>query len=229
MKLNNIHLHFLILFIYLHPPAQAQSVLNNEVLVSGVDQTDYVNMWWQWAVSMPNEQSPVRDQTGSFCAVNQIGPVWFLAGGYGSSKITRKCSVPANKYIFFPVINMLYYPQHTPSKMSCETAQQGAAINNNNLSSFSVNIDDEQYVNPVFFRKQSAHCFDLAARKTNNPNRIEVYPSATDGYWVMLKPLAIGHHHIKFHGEYNHPNTAYGTMVQDIEYQLEVVPTSNNP
>ena len=90
--------------------ANQDIIVNNDEQVSDVYLHDYTNMWWQWAVSMNEKDSPVRDRTGSKCHVNQIGPVWFLAGGYGSSKINRKCSIPADKYIFFPVINMLYYP-----------------------------------------------------------------------------------------------------------------------
>jgi len=47
--------------------------------------------WWQWAMSIPDEVNPVRDLTGANCDVGQQGKVWFLAGGFGSSKIRRKC------------------------------------------------------------------------------------------------------------------------------------------
>src|SRR4051794_36336370 len=62
--------------------------------------------WWQWAMSAPDEENPVTDTTGSNCATGQRGPVWFLAGGFGSSKVHRVCSIPAGKVLFFPVINM---------------------------------------------------------------------------------------------------------------------------
>ena len=72
---------------------------------------DYANMWWQWTYTMPKEVSPVRDNTGENCHVGQKGDVWFLAGGYGTSKISRECVIPEGKHIFFPVINMVYYPR----------------------------------------------------------------------------------------------------------------------
>ncbi|HEC19367.1 MAG TPA: hypothetical protein ENI97_08485 [Gammaproteobacteria bacterium] len=91
--------------------SDSSMVLDRNELVAGLTQGDYVNMWWQWAVSMPASESPVRDRMGDKCGVNQVGPVWFLAGGYGSSHIKRSCTLPSDKYIFFPVINMVYYPR----------------------------------------------------------------------------------------------------------------------
>ena len=190
--------------------------------VQGLLQSDYVNMWWQWAVSMPNNESPIKDRSGTKCAVNQEGPVWFLAGGYGSSKISRKCSIPFDKHIFFPVINMLYYPRGVNSSPSCESVKKMAAMNNQYLRSFRVLIDDRKILNPVFYRHASQTCFDLAARKNNSTEYTKIYPSATDGYWVMLKPLPIGPHRISFRAEYDRPGGVYGLMVQDIEYEINV-------
>ena len=65
--------------------------------------------WWQWTKSAPAPVNPVRDLSGEHCAVGQTGSVWFLAGGYGSSKIRRRCTVPADQALFFPVIKSLGY------------------------------------------------------------------------------------------------------------------------
>jgi len=210
------------IFFNSHALSSEDFILEADNKVAGIEQHEFVNMWWQWAVSMSHTESPVRDNTGIKCAVNQVGPVWFLAGGYGSSKIKRTCPVPSNKHIFFPIINMLYYPPDTSKQLSCNTVKKGAALNNQYLTSFEVNLDKEQVLNPVHYRNSSKNCFDLIARKPNNGKQIEVYPAATDGYWIMLKPLPIGTHNLSFRAEYNRPGGAYGKMVQDIEYTLEV-------
>jgi len=203
--------------------ADSDMVIKVSDPVAGLQQFDYVNMWWQWAVSMENEESPVRDTTGTKCGVNQIGPVWFLAGGYGSSKISRDCSIPSDKYIFFPVINMIYYPPPgVKTTITCDDVKKGAEVNNQYLGAFKVKIDNQQFVNPAFFRISSKKCFDLIARKRNNQKQMEVFPSATDGYWVMLKPLPLGKHVISFRAEYNRPGGSYGKMAQDIQYNLNV-------
>lgn len=202
--------------------ANSNIIVSTDEPVSGISQHDYVNMWWQWAVSMSNEESPVQDRVGVKCSVNQIGPVWFLAGGYGSSKIIRKCSIPSDKHIFFPVINMLYYPKNNNENLPCEAVKKGAELNNKYLKTFKVSIDNHKFLNPVFFRNSSIKCFDLIARKANNHQHSEIYPSATDGYWVMLKPLSLGTHKLLFSAEYNRPDGAFGRMVQDIEYTIDI-------
>ena len=62
--------------------------------------------WWQWALSIPVSENPLVDQTGSDCNVGQRGRVWFLAGNLtGQPAVTRKCSLPEDKSLFFPIIN----------------------------------------------------------------------------------------------------------------------------
>lgn len=208
--------------------ADADAVVGAHVKVLGKSLGEYSNLWWQWATSMPASESPVRDKTGQKCDVNQTGQVWFLAGGYGSSKISRKCSVPQGQYLFFPVINMVNFPSGT-AQTTCQAAKARSALNNDNLRAFVVSIDDNKIVNPAFHRYSSPDCFDMLARATKNPRATSLYPSATDGYWVMLKPLPLGRHNIKFRAEYANPDQAYGLMVQDIEYQIDIVESTKQP
>lgn len=220
LKYKNIYM-LVLLFNFNITSANDEVIVERNGIVDGKPISDYVNHWWQWAVSMSSSQSPVRDNSGQFCHINQKGSVWFLSGGYGSSKISRKCSIPKDKYIFFPVINMLYYPPEH-SKPSCESVKKSASVNNQFLNSFKVEIDGNKYVNPVFYRYGSVDCFDLMKLKTNIFNMARVFPAATDGYWVMLNPLSVGKHKIAFGAEYYNPNNSYGMMVQDIEYEIEV-------
>lgn len=202
--------------------ASSDIIVDSNISVSGVSQNDYANMWWQWAVSMPATESPVRDRVGVKCHVNQVGPVWFLAGGYGSSRINRKCSIPSDKYIFFPVINMIYYDRGAKRRSTCKAVKKGASFNNQYLRSFKVSIDDEVFLNPVIYRIGSKKCFDLIARKPDIRESESVYPAATDGYWLMLKPLQVGRHRISFSAKYNRPGGSFGRMAQDINYDITV-------
>ena len=218
--------YLVILFIsFLNQPLHAAEniLVARNMPVNGHLQSDYVNSWWQWAVSMPNRDSPVRDRTGVNCSVNQHGAVWYLAGGYGSSLIHRKCTVPSGKYLFFPVINMLYSPSNSSNATTCASVKKNASINNQYLISFKVVVDKHKFVNPVYYRQASKECFDLSARIPRKKNVPRIYPSATDGYWIMIKPLSIGSHKISFRAEYNNPNSAYGKMIQDIQYDLKIL------
>ena len=69
--------------------------------------------WWQWALSIPTSENPLLDTTGGKCVVGQRGSVWFLAGIFGGGTVTRTCSVPANKILYFPVINSVNF--NTPN------------------------------------------------------------------------------------------------------------------
>lgn len=213
-----------ITLLLLHGTAGADTdgVIETGEFVQGKSQQAYANAWWQWAVSMPEEDSPIKDRVGIKCGVNQQGPVWFLAGGFGSARIHRECTIPIGKQLFFPVINMLYYPNGADAHPTCESVRKSASLNNQYLKTFRVNVDGHEYLNPAFFRRSPEKCFDLIARKPKKYHPETVYPSATDGYWVMLKPLAPGRHSISFSAEYNRPDGSYGRMFQDIEYSIEV-------
>ena len=56
----------------------------------------------QWVYGTPYEQSPLFDPTGANCAVNQQGPVWYIARIAGPPVFsgTRSCTIPRHKAVF---------------------------------------------------------------------------------------------------------------------------------
>ena len=70
--------------------------------------------WWKWILGIPAENSPVLDETGEDCAVDQKGPIWYLAGFAGSSEgppfggsAERDCTIPEGKAILIPIFNVV--------------------------------------------------------------------------------------------------------------------------
>ncbi|MFF5702535.1 hypothetical protein ACFY7H_08530 [Streptomyces sp. NPDC012794] len=59
--------------------------------------------WWRWALSAPDEESPVGDTTGAYAGWRQPRDLWFLAGTYGG-RVVRRCGVPSARPLFFPVL-----------------------------------------------------------------------------------------------------------------------------
>jgi hypothetical protein len=189
--------------------------------VAGKAQHEYANLWWQWANTMNDEISPIRDKSGEYCHVNQQGDVWFLAGGYGTSKVKRFCRIPQGKYIFFPIINMAYWPERGIKK-TCQEVKQESALNNSELYLVYVELDGKPIPNVRNNRIKSKECFDLHGLLAKTKSVKKIYPSATDGYWLMIKPLTKGLHTLKFNAQYQHKSAIHGNMMQDIEYTLEI-------
>ena len=72
--------------------AAAQNwVYPSDSLPAGKSYEQWGAIWWQWADSIPYSQNPIVDPDGTYCAVRQHGPVWFLAGTNGFDA-TRFCT-----------------------------------------------------------------------------------------------------------------------------------------
>src|SRR5690349_17165858 len=70
-----------------------------------------VEGWVHWALEQAWSTGPVLDPDGSACANGQSGNTWFLAGTSGGP-VTRECTVPVGKKLFFPLVNRWYALQH---------------------------------------------------------------------------------------------------------------------
>jgi hypothetical protein len=62
--------------------------------------------WWQYVISIPVPDNPLLDLVGTNCMVGQHGPVWFLFGVFGSTPVRRTCSIPEDRALLFPMINV---------------------------------------------------------------------------------------------------------------------------
>lgn len=184
------------------PPDQA---------VLGTTQAEWSQRWWQWAGSFDRAESPVADTTGERCALKQEGDVWFLAGTYGTKRTVRTCRVPAGKHLFFPLINYVVFP--LPDRPgNCLSNMSGAARLTDNVSALVLDIDGKTFDSLALHRQATPSCFDLGAR-TSPPTR--VFPSAANGYYVMVRPLPPGTHTLNFGG-------VLPGMQQAVTYTLEV-------
>ncbi len=65
--------------------------------------------WLRWAMKLPWSTGPINDTTGAACALGQQGPLWNLAGTAGGP-VTRSCTVPRGKLLFFPLVNNWVIP-----------------------------------------------------------------------------------------------------------------------
>ncbi|MER5274733.1 hypothetical protein ABT025_03120 [Streptomyces sp. NPDC002809] len=84
--------------------------------------------WWKWALSAPDDISPVRDETGEHAAWRQPSDLWFLAGTYGG-RVVRRCAIPSGKPLFFPVLNMQHDRSHSKVPKSLDVVEASAFLN----------------------------------------------------------------------------------------------------
>lgn len=115
------------------------------------------------------------DRTGEFCGENQAGSVWFLAGSFGE-KLTRSCVIPADRTLFFPVVNCLGSSPCLPD-MGYSSAL--AVLDGKPLAAV--------HPEPSWFQLTGVDGNPLASGAA--PMRAVV-----DGQWVRLAPLPAGAH-----------------------------------
>lgn len=177
--------------------AQDEIVVPPTESVANISQSDWSRVWWQWAGSFDASDSPIADRTGSNCGSKQRGPVWFLAGTYGTARTKRSCTVPRGKYIFFPLINYVVMPQKEACASCCGSyAETAKAITDHPLN-LVLEVDGRRVENLASYRQATAQCFDMGSL-ASPPYR--VFPSAANGYYVMLRPLPPGKHVLNFGG-----------------------------
>lgn len=182
--------------------------------VDGAGLGEWTARWWQWALAQWVE--PYRDPDGRLCALGQDGAVWFLAGTDGTFDALRRCTVPAGKHVLVPVINMIHHQVRRGVGPGCRALQAAASVNNDHLVSAVVLLDGKPLGDVSARRVRSAGCFPLDPDDEASPL------AASDGYWIMLRPLPPGRHRLVVGANYGAPDEAYGGMRQNFEYVLDV-------
>jgi hypothetical protein len=222
----------IVIGLMLGPVSQAQAGNTNPGAISPQDKAygktygEWSVRWWQFVSMIPWPHNPTNDPTGANCTFGQKGKVWFLTGAFftASATLTRNCTVPASKAIFFPVINaeadnltcadpdttfsikelrkLISDPIDTVTNLAVEI--DGVALPNYRVQSpvFSYTLPDDNYL-------KALGCSDALVGTYG--------PAVSDGYWVMLAPLSVGKHTLHFKG-------TYGTSTLDVTYQLTIVP-----
>jgi len=187
----------------LAPPASASpTIVGPSEKYAGKSYGQWSAAWWQWAADISGPSSPVIDSTGANCAVNQRGQVWFLAGNTGGTT-SRGCTIPADKAILVPVINAECSTlegngtseqelRACAADLMDHVTATGAAIDGTAVDLGAPSGGRFRFASPLFrltFAPDNG--FGVDAGTT---------PSVADGFWVLVRPLAAGHHTIDFQG-----------------------------
>ena len=164
-------------------------VLEQGSVVEGATIAQWTEKWWLWLLQAPNVHDPMRDNNGEKCQFGQHGPVWFIAGAYAQKDVARRCTIPEGRHILIPIANGFTRPR--PLKND-DCSSQLAGVEADVLA-----IDDPYFLLngkevPAIrarHREKTGKCFDSGTGREL---------SATDGYWIMLKPLPAGEYKLEF-------------------------------
>jgi hypothetical protein len=180
----------------------------------GTDIATWAERATQWIWGTPLDQSPLFDPTGANCAVNQQGPVWYIARIAGPPVFsgTRTCTIPRHKAVFlyigavvdsYPCPDPNWHP--APGQSLYEFMLADARAGMDLVDHLEVSLDGRQLSNVFSYRYHSDDLFELIG----DPSLREVLdpcitgwgqPAVLDGFFMVFKPLKKGRHVLRVHG-----------------------------
>ncbi|HTT32612.1 MAG TPA: hypothetical protein VMH48_03335 [Methylomirabilota bacterium] len=206
-------------------------VYDRDSVVYGRTYSDWSAAWEQWVDSIPTANHPLFDNGD--CSVDQSGPVWFLGGKFialgGTGRydnVVRNCKVPFGKALYVAIFNSEDSAlEETTFNHLTQIADIRAYLASqlDLVTKLTMDVDGQGIPNiKDNFRVQSP-AFGFTLPDDNfftavgeGPFTAGTYfPGVDDGFYVMLRPLPLGHHTVHFHGE-------SGTFVLDITYHIFV-------
>jgi len=204
--------------------------------------------WWQWAISAPIRQpaytgpiyNPLFDATGEAAGNGQPQgvPLFFLGGAmfaidqFGNpigpvpGPVSRTITIPAGKFLFFPVANVEFDNVGVPEDQwsTVSQLQAGAAGYADGFRAMRCSVDGRA-VGDIQKHRLAYAPFAYTLPAEDNIYQLfgldvtgEQYPAASDGYWLLLRPLSPGAHTIEFAN-----TTPYGDK-QKTTYHITVAP-----
>jgi hypothetical protein len=187
----------------------------------GLSYAQWTANWWKWAMEIPTPNNPIPYKTGTNCAQQQSGPVWFLAGSNGAP-IVRDCVIPLGKALLFGPLNS-----------ECSYAEDSTLKTEDQLRSCAVNLDvggvphvtvDGVALKSLDNYKIQSPIFNFTFPQNNvfgaRPGPSQ---SVSDGWFIMLQPLSPGNHTVHLYGAVlANPTTGTQSFASDATYHLVV-------
>jgi hypothetical protein len=214
-----------------------QLVLSPDAPAYGLTYEALTARFAQWAHSLPLAIHPAADPTGERCGFGQAGPVFFLVQAGGQDAVERTCTVPAGTALLLPLLD----PSCTTVSPPPFFGRDEAALRACTEALFATPVALTAVVDGVAipdlerYRVQS----DLFTVALPAGNWLGVAPAVTqgvaEGYWLLLAPLPVGEHELRFGGSLPdsnfstevtyHLTVAEPTVVEQAEATLEATPT----
>ena len=167
----------------------------------GKSYEEWVAEFWKWALALPVEGHPFLDDNPDYdFAANQSGKVWFWSAPDGP--LTRHATVPAGTAIFLTVRDVEVSSLEEPPFFGAteEEQRERSAYFADRMVDVFVEIDGVPVENLEDYRFQSDQFEFTAPTPWVYGATGGAGTAVGDGYYLMLKPLPVGHHTIHYGG-----------------------------
>jgi hypothetical protein len=166
--------------------------------------------WLEWAMALPWSTGPITDETGDQCALGQEGRVWYLAGTPGGA-VERSCTIPRNKYLYFPLLNLWSIPRPHLVDTDEELANFVAFFTElfperrEAVCSLTLRLDGEDLLGDTEEIDAETWVallepFEIEVNDDNFVENPESYMGGTYPAALLLRPLEPGDHVLEFGG-----------------------------
>jgi hypothetical protein len=161
---------------------------------------DWTIEWWKWLLSFPKDINPAFDLDGKiFHITPNDREIWFLVGTIGGVA-ERYYKVDSQKPVLFPIFNYIVSFADEPKAKEDKDLVNIVARDIDNIPTPFVSING-QSLNSLLQYRVSTEVFDLDLPESNLvTNEACSTKAASDGYWLILKPLAPGKYDIRCNG-----------------------------
>jgi hypothetical protein len=213
----------LLIAVTISTPLRADEVVHPNDRYHGKTYAEWSARWWEWVMEYPVQDAhgdplihPFFEDSDFDVTDGQRGSVWFLASPFGT--VERTIQVPENKALFFGMLNAeasdLEGLGATPEERR-ETAKYLAdhivnvscTINGSPVE----NISNFRVASPEFrFHAPTPWIFGETGGRGK---------SVADGYYLLVRPLPVGTHTIRYTGAFHF---AAGELGPDpLEFELD--------
>jgi hypothetical protein len=203
-------------------PAHIQASSNTPLLYHEgsspyeIPYSEWLKNWWQWWISIPNNEHPFPKYDSKTCSVNQQGPVWFLpdvepTGQLTHASVQYSCEIPKGKAIFFPLSNSACWLNNPEFKKysnklapnpQADQELRTCAVSPQDFTHSVVSIDGIA-IDPTKLDRATTSFFNITVPANAVQGLFDFGPAGTsrgiaDGYVLFLSPLPVGKHTIEF-------------------------------
>jgi hypothetical protein len=209
------------------------------------ESAELASLWITYAVGDP-DFAPTEEEGHVDCRINQPAPnrVTILTGNFGGTTV-RKCSVPRNKPIFFPVLNTFFV--NTDTGVECESnadcdlgfpAECGESGTCVETSTIDEKVSVLEFVADFYCGMEVFLDGDLIYPAADGIPLLRAFSSPTPGFWqgvdfdpevivsgnwALLPGLKRGKHTVRFRGGIRGDDGVCGSAFSlDVTYKLTV-------